>query len=271
MPLDILLNNGLLHLTLVWSLLSIVFLVASAQRDNSIMDIVYGPTFAITGIALLLINERTDLASIAVISLVSLWALRLGVRIGRKNYGRPEDERYGAWRTVWMQRGTTYFLLRSYIQIYLLQGTVISLVSLPIILAITFPHELLTPWLWVGVGIALFGLLYESIADWQLDRFLARKRAGTESAVLMTTGLFAYSRRPNYFGETLVWWGLAIAVAPVSYGWLAFVSPLVITYIVTRITGPMLEAVFLDRYPTEYQAYMDRTSYMIPRLKKSSV
>ncbi len=80
----------------------------------------------------------------------------------------------------------------------------------------------------------------------------------------MTTGLFRYSRRPNYFGETLIWWGLAIMVLPLPFGYLALISPIVITYIVTCVTGPMLEKIFLARNEAEYRAYMETTSYFIP-------
>jgi len=84
----------------------------------------------------------------------------------------------------------------------------------------------------------------------------------------MTRGLFSLSRRPNYFGETLIWWGLAIMVLPLPLGWIAISSPLLITYIVTKVTGPMLEDSFLEKYPEKYQHYMDTTSYFIPWFKK---
>ncbi len=264
MTLDILLNNTLLFMTITGCLLTGVFVAATALRDNSIMDIAYGPTFAVVGIALLYINARTDILLLILSGVVVLWAVRLGVRIGRKNIGRQEDSRYAAWRSAWQQRGTGYFLIRSYLQIYLLQGAIITIVGLPIILAISVPHELTPTWLAVGLLVALGGLAYESIADRQLDRFIAHTRAGDTDTPIMTDGLFRYSRRPNYFGETLFWWGLAIAVVPVSYGWLALASPLLITYIVTRITGPMLERGFLERYPDEYGAYMARTSFIVP-------
>lgn len=264
MELDIFLNNALIFFAVIMTILTVVFVVAMALRDNSIMDIAYGATFALAGTALLFINERSDTLAILIVGCVVLWALRLSIRIGRKNIGTGEDERYAAWRADWEARSTTYFVLRSYLQIYLLQGFIIAVVGLPLVLAISFAHELDEVWLAVGLAIAVFGLLYETTADWQLDRFIARKKAGTETADLMTTGLFHYSRRPNYFGEALVWWGLAFAVLPVSLGYYALLSPIVITYIVTRVTGPMLERIFLERYPAQYTHYMETTSYLVP-------
>jgi steroid 5-alpha reductase family enzyme len=257
---------GLIVLVLVTS----IFIVAQLRADNSIMDIAYGPTFLLAGLASAWLLQSYSPLTLLCLTGIALWSLRLGLRIYRKNKGQPEDARYAAWRSAWSARGQLYFILRSYLQINVLQGLIITLVSLPLILSLTRPEYLFTtlPTLaWsipLGALIFCIGLTLESIADHQLDTFIARKRAGTEPAILLTTGLFRYSRRPNYFGETLIWWGLAIMVCPLPLGWLAFIAPLLITYIVTYITGPMLEALFLKRNPVEYRAYQERTSYFIP-------
>jgi steroid 5-alpha reductase family enzyme len=251
-------------------LVTSVFLIAQLKQDNSIMDIVYGPLFILSGgLSAWLLQSHTTL-SLIILALLTLWGTRLGIRIYRKNRGQNEDARYAAWRTAWSERGSLYFILRSYIQINLLQGIVIVVVSLPLIISLSQPSATFSTFpllaFTVPFGAVVFGigLLLESLSDWQLDRFIARKKAGTETATLMTTGLFRYSRRPNYFGETLIWWGLALMVLPLPYGYLALLSPLTITYIVTQVTGPMLEKLFLERYPEEYRAYQKRTSYFIP-------
>jgi steroid 5-alpha reductase family enzyme len=229
------------------------------------MDIAYGPAFFFATAGTLLVTNEYLPLPVIMVACIGVWAARLAIRIGRKNWGKPEDPRYAAWRTKWEARGRLYFLLRSYLQVNLLQGIIILVVASSFVIAISAP---ITAVSWWAVGLGLFvylaGLAYESIADYQLDQFLARKRAGTEPATLMTTGLFRYSRRPNYFGETLIWWGLALMVLPLPYGWVAIFSPLLITFIVTRVTGPMLEDIFLEKYPEEYRAYMARTSYFIP-------
>lgn len=248
-------------ITLIY--VSIVFLVSQVRSDNSIMDIAYGPAFAVGTWGTIVLTGSYSTPAIMAGALVSLWALRLGVRIARKNWGKPEDPRYAAWRTAWLKEGAVYFIIRSFIQINLLQGIIIVAVASPLILLITSTATF-SYLLYVGAAIMLAGLAYESIADWQLDAFLSRKRQGTEPAVLMTTGLFRFSRRPNYFGETLVWWGFAVMALPLSYGIVALISPLLITYIVTKITGPMLENIFLQKYPVEYRAYIATTNYFIP-------
>ncbi len=268
---ETLLINISLFAIIIFSLATIVFLVAQLRRDNSIMDIVYGPLFALGAWGTLIITGSYPPVAVLIACLTTLWATRLALRIGRKNWGKPEDIRYRTWREAWMQKGYGYFLRRSYLQINLLQGLVVIVVSLPFIIALSTPGASGSIHTILGLGIMLFGLTYESIADWQLDRFIARKKAGTESAVLMTRGLFHYSRRPNYFGEALIWWGMAVITYPLPYGALAFLSPLLITYILTRVTGPMLEKIFLEKNQTEYQAYMATTSYFIPwRTKRRS-
>ena len=247
---------------------TVVFLIAQLKSDNSVMDIFYGPAFAVLAWALVLLMlpaQEVHTSNLLIAVLTSIWASRLCIRIARKNWGKPEDARYGAWREQWMKRGRLYFIFRSYFQINVLQGLIIVLVSLPMIIASTFASASgYQNFLLAGAAVWLLGLLIEATADYQLDRFIARKKAGTESSPLMQTGLFAYARRPNYFGESLIWWGFAIMVLPLPYGWLGLVSPLLITFILTRVTGPMLEEIFLEKYPTEYAAYMKSTSYFIP-------
>ena len=269
MSMELLLGNILVYLGFIISFLTVIFLLALFKKDNSIMDIAYGPTFAIAGISLLTITQTAETLAIVVVGCITLWASRLSIRIYRKNAGKPEDQRYAAWRTEWMKRGKAYFILRSYGQIYLLQGAIIAIVGLPMVFAISFAGEMQLVWLIAGAFIFATGLSYETIADMQLDAFLQQKRAGTTDEVLMKTGLFHFSRRPNYFGEATIWTGLAIMVIPVSYGWIAILSPIVITYIVTMVTGPMLERIFLKQYPDEYRAYINTTSYFIPWPPKS--
>jgi steroid 5-alpha reductase family enzyme len=254
----------------VLMLVTTVFIVAQLKQDNSIMDIAYGPIYAVAYWVTWWLTDTPGGAPLLIGGIVTLWALRLSIRIGRKNWGKPEDARYAAWRKAWSEHGQLYFVVRSYLQVNLLQGFIIFLVATPLWLTLTlksFPESIV---LWTGLALALFGLGYESVADWQLDRFIARKKAGTESATLMTRGLFRFSRRPNYFGESLVWWGFAVAVLSNGLSvWFVLLGPIVITYILTRVTGPMLEAIFLEKYPDEYRAYMAHTNYFVPGVPKS--
>lgn len=247
-----------------------VFIIAQLKRDNSVMDIAYGPLFFLTAMGTLFFTSGVSATAFLITGLTGLWSIRLALRIYRKNKGKAEDARYAAWRHEWMKRGRSYFLWRSYVQINLLQGVIILLVSLPFIIA-TVSSELSYSVYVVFLGLAVyaFGLSYEAVADYQLDVFLRGKKSGQITDHLMTTGLFRFSRRPNYFGETLIWWGLALIVLPLPFGYIGIISPLVITYIVTKVTGPMLENMFLEKYPEEYRDYIRTTNYFIPGPKKS--
>jgi steroid 5-alpha reductase family enzyme len=265
---DILLVNIVILGCIIALFVSGVFVLAQSIEDNSVMDIFYGLTFLAAAVFYLTLTDIAGLVPYIITTCIALWSLRLSGRIFLKNFGNTEDARYAAWRTEWMKKGQAYFILRSYLQINLLQGLIILAVLLPFAISITSPDAMSPVFLFLGLVVFFFGLAYETLADYQLDQFIARKKAGTEPATLMTTGLFAYSRRPNYFGETLIWWGQAIMVITLPYGFLALISPLLITFIVTKVTGPMLEKQFLTRYPDEYRTYMASTPYFIPRFTK---
>ena len=264
MPLESLLTLLPVYFFSILGFLTLVFFVALAKDDNSIMDIAYGPSFALAAWSSILFSGTTEPLPLVVAGCITLWAGRLSFRIFRNNYGKPEDLRYAGWREQWSQRGRWYFIVRSYIQIYLLQGIVIALVGSPAFLATVFGSAMNIWFLLLGAIVFAAGLSYETIADMQLDRFLSRKRNGETDADLMQEGLFRYSRRPNYFGEVTVWVGLMLMVIPLPFGWVAIVSPLLIWYIVTYITGPMLEAIFLQKFPEQYQKYIKTTNYLVP-------
>jgi steroid 5-alpha reductase family enzyme len=247
-----------------------LFLVMQFKNDNSLIDIAYGPLFFTSAFATILLTNNTGILSIIMTSLMGVWALRLSYRIGKKNWGKPEDVRYAAWRTDWMKRGHLYFSIRSLLQINLLQGLLIVLIATPFIVSLTTT----TPkWSFVifGIIVTITGLMMESMADRSIDKFIKAKQLGTTSETFLKTGLFRYSRRPNYFGETLVWWGLAIMVLGTPYGYIALIGPLTITYIVTRITGPMLEKIFIEKFGAPYKEYMKETSYFIPLPPKKHI
>lgn len=263
-----LLVNSATVATHIFVLVTITFIIARLAHDNSVMDIFYGPIYFFALSGALFTNFNFTTLPTLLIACVGLWAARLGLRIFRKNKGKPEDARYAKWREEWMEKGRLYFWLRSYLQINLLQGVIIFIVALPGIVALSYATEAMSWFTLVGLVIFAFGFLYEATADWQLDQFIHRKQAGETDKTLMTEGLFALSRRPNYFGECMVWTGLAFMVLPLPYGFIALLSPITISYIVTKVTGPMLEQQFLEKYPDAYTHYQHTTNYIIPGPKQ---
>ena len=261
---DTIITIFLINAAVIILFLTTIFILALTKKDNSIMDIAYGPTFAIAGWTTTFLTDSFNTLTVLLLICISLWSLRLSIRIGRKNWGKPEDIRYANWRSEWSKKSTVYFIVRSYMQVYVLQGLIIAFVSMPIVIGIGIPVDSIHPITFVGVLLFIIGITIETVADYQLDTFIKKKKAGLLDEPLMKTGLFKYSRRPNYFGESTIWFGLACMVLPYMYGYLALISPVLITYIVTKVTGPMLEKIFLEQYPKEYAAYMKTTSYFIP-------
>ena len=266
---ETLLFNIIVFGSVLLIVVSLIFILAQLKKDNSIMDIAYGPLFLISGLATAYYSTSFSVLTTTILITTAIWSIRLGLRIWLKNRGRGEDIRYANWRQDWMVNGSVYFYLRSYLQINLLQGFIILLISLPLIISLSFTEAINYTFLTLGLAVFVLGFVLEAAADYQVDRFLAEKRAGTNTTNLLTTGLFQFSRRPNYFGETLIWWGMAIMVLPLPFGWLGLISPLLITYIVTIVTGPMLEKIFLEKYPVEYATYMKQTNYFIPGRPKT--
>jgi steroid 5-alpha reductase family enzyme len=181
-----------------------------------------------------------------------------------KNRGKKEDFRYAAWRAEWMKKGNIYTAVRSYIQVFLLQGIIIFIVVLPGILGNTPQNNTMQWYNWAGVVLWIIGFIFESVGDAQLDRFLKRKKEGIEKAGIMKVGLWKYTRHPNYFGESLMWWGLAfICLFGVPYSVLVFVSPILITHLLLNVSGiPMLEAKWVGN--PEWEEYKAKTSAFIP-------
>ncbi len=244
-----------------------LWFIAMRLKDNSIMDVFYGPVYAVTALLLVVVSPgEPHPVAFLLLMLILVWAMRLSVRIARKNIGKGEDPRYQAWREAWMEKGAGYFAVRSFLQVFLLQGLVIYVVLLPFTLLIgagggTYPLVVL-----LGVVVWCVGFLFEVVADHQLDVFI---RNPDNHGKIMRSGLFRFSRRPNYFGESLMWWGIAIiALGSVAFplSLIALLSPLVITYIVYTVTGPMLEARWEKNLA--YQEYRQETNYFIPWFPK---
>jgi steroid 5-alpha reductase family enzyme len=238
-----------------------LFLVALARRDNSIVDIAWGPGFLLVAGLHLALPPAPTPRQILISALILVWAVRLALHIARRAKGRGEDFRYAAWRKAWGR----WFLLRSYLQIFWLQGAFLLLVALPLPIVHAAPPAPWTALDAAGLALWAFGFALESAADAQLVRF--RKNPERRSRFL-TTGLWRWSRHPNYFGEAIQWWGLFLIAASVRGGWRAVISPLVITLLLRYVSGvPLLERKHKDN--PEFQAYAARTNAFWPWFPKA--
>ena len=242
--------------TILGAFVTVLFMISIIVKRNDIADIAWG--LGIFLVALLsYATGPQNFFTLAVTVLAGLWGLRLSLRILLRNLKKSEDARYKKWRDEWGK----WFYFRSYLQVYLLQGTLMIVVGYPFVHASVFGTGVAFGW-WqmVGVAIWVIGYFFEVVGDWQLDRFLGQPE---NRGKVMQSGLWRYSRHPNYFGEVTMWWGVWLMVATLPYGYLALISPLTISFLILKVSGiPMLERLFANN--PEFQDYCRRTSVFFP-------
>ena len=245
----------LLALALLLAAAVATWLVSLAKRDVSIVDSVWGAMFVVAAVSYAWPLENVTARGALVLAIVALWALRLSVYITWRNWGEGEDYRYREIR----RRNEPNFALKSLYLVFGLQAVLAWVVSAPL-LAAQLSAAPLSALDWLGLALATFGLLFESVADWQLARF---KAGGHNRGRVLDRGLWRYSRHPNYFGECCVWWGIA-CFGLAAGGFWSLVSPLLMTFLLLRVSGvTLLEQSIGDRRPG-YADYVRRTSAFIP-------
>lgn len=244
---------------LIFVLMTLVFLIALKLKDNSIVDIFWGLGFIALVIFSLLNSESIDTAKILTSILVIIWGLRLSGHIFLRNRGKGEDFRYANWRRTWK-----YFILRSYFQVFMLQGFFMLIIAWPVLHILNNPqiNDIGVVYM-SGFMIFLAGFTFESVGDYQLGRF---KKAEENRGKIITTGLWKYTRHPNYFGEAFLWWGFWLMAVPVMDGIFTIISPLVITWLLRYISGvPMLEKKYEGR--EDWEEYKRKTPVFVPFIK----
>jgi steroid 5-alpha reductase family enzyme len=242
---------------LVWAYMTLWFLVALAIRKNDIADVAWGLGFIVIAWWLLATADPKPPRLWIAAVLVTVWGVRLAWHIGSRRRGKPEDYRYATWRREWGR----WFVPRTYLQVFVLQGVFMVLIALPlVVLAADTPPAL--PTMFAAIPIALWGLgfAFETVGDAQLATFL---RDPANRGHVMDRGLWRYTRHPNYFGESLQWWAIWMLTLGVP-GWLvASIGPLTITLLLRYVSGvPLLERKRAGQ--PEWEAYKARTSAMIP-------
>lgn len=239
----------------------LLFLVALLMRDNSIADVGWGASFVIAVIVLLINDNAINLSQLILAVLVMLWGGRLTAYLGLRKLGKGEDFRYQKWREQW---GNT-IVWRSYLQVFILQMVIMLIIALPIFVVFKSQQPESILWVLVGCCLAIIGLYYEWVADYQLAQF---KKDSRNAGKIIQQGLWRYSRHPNYFGEACFWWGIACFTFATNFWYLGVLSALLITLLVRFISGvPMLEEKYKDH--PEFQKYAQRTSCFIPWFSRS--
>lgn len=249
-------NYYLILILILFLYMSLWFVISLIKKRNDIADVAWGLGFVFLAWASFFLVSDFGIRGLLVNILVSIWGLRLALHIYYRNKGKPEDYRYLAWRREWGR----WFYLRSYLQVYLLQGFLLFLIVLPVLLINQNFSSPLNYFDLLGVLIWIFGFYFEVVGDLQLARFIKNP---INKGKLMQSGLWAYTRHPNYFGEVVQWWGIWIIALSVQGGFFSIIGPLTITFLILKVSGiPMLEKKMAEH--PDFAEYKKRVSVFFP-------
>jgi steroid 5-alpha reductase family enzyme len=247
-------NDYLMLALSLFGYMSFWFIISVIKKRNDVADVAWGLGFVLMA-WLSFILAGFSFKALLINSLVTIWGIRLAWHIYQRNKNKPEDSRYQEWRKSWQ-----HFYLRSYGQVFLLQGVLLYLISLPVMfINLAVSHDLGFVEV-VGLLIWVLGFYFESTGDRQLKEFITNP---INKGKLMDRGLWHYSRHPNYFGEVTQWWGIFVVAQSIPGGFLTIIGPLTITFLILFVSGvPLLEKKYAGR--PDFEAYKKRTSVFIP-------
>jgi steroid 5-alpha reductase family enzyme len=260
-------NAGLIILAYFF----VFFVIAQIKKNNSIVDIGWGLGFVIVAaasfVASYLTSGQFHWPSLVITILTAIWGLRLFLYISIRNWNKPEDFRYVNFRKQW---GTKFVMLKAYFQVFFLQGVFMFVISTSIVAANAFPNNnmtlLQTILTIIGIVVWIIGFIFESLGDAQLKIF---KSDPKNKGKIMKSGLWKYTRHPNYFGEAVMWWGIFFisVFSTARIGIIGIISPIVITYLLVYVSGvPLLEKKYKDN--VEFQEYAKHTNIFFPWFPK---
>jgi steroid 5-alpha reductase family enzyme len=186
------------------------------------------------------------------------WGIRLSVHLFNRNRHKSEDFRYLQWRRDW---GSSFYV-RSFFQVYVLQSLILFLIISPVLYSASFATSQWSIFTVIGIVVWLIGFYWQVVGDRELAIFIAERKDKDD---ILKTGLWSYSRHPNYFGEVVMWWGIYLVVWPLSGSLVFIIGPLTITLLIRYVSGvPMLERKYAGN--KAYQAYKMHVPVLFPRI-----
>ena len=241
--------------------IGVIMAIASAIKNHSIIDICWGPGFVVVAVVSYLASTGAggdDTRRLVVLALTAVWGLRLGLYIGRRNLGHGQDPRYTRLLASRKGGSLVVFLVK---QVYGLQGLLIVVVSLPVQFAM-YQDASLGVLGWLGVAVWAVGFAFEAVGDWQLSRF---KADPANEGRIMDRGLWAWTRHPNYFGDSCVWVGLFLLALGHWGGLVTVIAPIVMTKLLVSYSGKkLLEKGMRRKRGEAYEHYIATTSGFFP-------
>ncbi|MBN2220715.1 MAG: DUF1295 domain-containing protein [Vallitaleaceae bacterium] len=246
-----------------------IFIIATIIKNNSIVDIGWGMGFVVGSCLTLIVTESPTFLSYAIVVFISIWGIRLSLRLLKRNYGKPEDFRYAQWRKEWGDKVVPIAFFR----VFMIQGIINFVVGAASYTVIKYNEfsfdESHQYFVYIGLFIAVTGLFFEVVGDEQLRRHIKK---GTRT--LLQTGLWSITRHPNYFGEILIWIGLYASgitlfftesISPIYY-FILILSPILMSVVLIKISTPLLEK-NMEKY-AGWEAYTKKVPMLFPWAKK---
>jgi len=256
----------LIGLGVILGLMTLLWLISLALRNSSIVDPFWGTGFVIANwVYFTLTPDGFPARKWLMAILVTVWGLRLSLHLLWRNWGKAEDFRYRKWR----EEAGSQWWWRSFFKVFLLQGLLLWIISAPLLAAqIGSTPARLTILDFLAMAVWVIGFFFESMGDLQLARFRTNPanpslRSRTSKGQVLNTGVWHYTRHPNYFGDATQWWAYYLFAA-VAGGWWTIFSPILMTAMLLRVSGVTLLEKTLTTTKPGYQEYVASTSAFIP-------
>lgn len=232
------------------------FLVSLKYRRYDVIDVAWGPGFImIVLISIYLREMNLDARSVFIVLLIILWGTRLLFHNFERNLRQGEDWRYHKWHDGKSAKS----LLGTFFQVFMFQGALMLIISLPLAYSLSLTFLPMFDINYLGLGLAAFGLILETIADFQRTNFLRKNNNNNNK--LMVRGLWRYSRHPNYLGEIIFWWGIYFLIWGLPNSWMLAIAPLVVSYTLIFISGLPTEKKYQGR--KDFIEYKRKTSPLL--------
>lgn len=249
----------LVGLGTVSAMMLATWVASLVRRDASLVDRVWGLAFVVLVWTYAIAAATWSPRAWLITALVTVWGLRLSIYLTWRNWGHGEDPRYQAMR----RKRPDTFAVRSLFTVFLLQGLLAWIISLPLLAATAYDQPEGLIWLdLVGIGVWAVGFYFEAVGDWQLTRFLADP---ANRGRVMDQGLWRYTRHPNYFGDTVVWWGFFL-VALATGAWWTAVGSAIMSVLIVKVSGVALTDRNMARKSKRegIEEYVRRTNAFFP-------
>ena len=241
----------------VLTMMVVLWLVSILIRNASIVDIFWGFGFVVLSWVWFLMAEGNSDRKLLVLVLVNLWGLRLSVYIAWRNHGKGEDYRYQKFRQDY---GPKRYWWVSFFQVFMLQGILMILISAPLLGSMMYSSHSMGFIDVIGVIVWLIGFSFEAGGDFQLARF---KSNDLNKGKLLNTGFWKYTRHPNYFGDSAVWWGYAV-ICLAGGSFIPIYGSVMMTLLIINVSGVALLEKTLKTSKPGYEEYVRKTSAFFP-------